>query len=339
VVDDVGSELVRVSGAADLPDRIRVPSAFGWELLPEALAGLHASLERGFPQSRLIPLAIRDRVIGVLLTATEPVAPLDDLARQGAAALALADGLTDAVERRRRTRPLSPAAELQRALLPPPLLRVTGGEIAADVQASPAVGGDWYDVAENEDGAWIALADPPGRGVASVARGAVALAAYRAARRAGRDLIETVRATHEALAESQGEAIPAVIARWHAPSSTVAWVRCGPAHGFVAGANGTLTALEGPEHPALGEGATELEVQPRLVRLGQGDRLLLVSDGVMNRRAPGGARFGAEGLQAAVVAADPATAGGTVIAIRRALAAASRKLLADDATVVVLASG
>ena len=68
-----------------------------------------------------------------------------------------------------------------------------------------------------------------------------------------------------------------------------------------------------------------------------GKRLILLTVGITERHTEDGARFGAEGLGAAVKGVASPTAVATAMAIQRAVADSWAEPLEDDATVVVLA--
>src|SRR3712207_2746633 len=165
VVDIDGSGLLRLAGEAeDLPARIEVALGIGQEIALESLPDLYAYLERELPGCVPAPLWLRGRATGVLLAVGTPGEALAEIARQGAAALELANRYTDAFEAVRRRRATSPAAEMQLNLRPcARIVRVAGGELAGGVLPSPEVGGDWFDFADNRDGTWIALADAAGQ--------------------------------------------------------------------------------------------------------------------------------------------------------------------------------
>ena len=129
-------------------------------------------------------------MIGLLLCVGAPVAPLEDIAKQGAAALELANDYTDVIEAARRRKPTTAAAEVQYHLLPPRVARVTGAQIAGALLPAYEVGGDWFDFVENRDGSWLAIADTAGTGPTAAGLGASALGALRAARRSGQDLVQ-----------------------------------------------------------------------------------------------------------------------------------------------------
>ena len=68
-----------------------------------------------------------------------------------------------------------------------------------------------------------------------------------------------------------------------------------------------------------------------------GDRLLLYSDGVSERRTTDGGRIGENGLRAILAALGPCSAATTVRALQDAVINASPDALRDDATMLVIA--
>ena len=184
VLDIDGSHLLRVAGPDRLPERIEAPLAIGPELDSAGLAELRATLADR-PGIEVVPLWLRGRATGVMLTLGRPRQPLAELARQAAAAITLADRYTDTFARGQRRKQPRAAAEIQQSLLPPRISRISGGEVAGNVLPSYEVAGDWFDVVENLDGVWITLADGLGPSTRAAASSAVALGALRASRRSG----------------------------------------------------------------------------------------------------------------------------------------------------------
>jgi serine phosphatase RsbU (regulator of sigma subunit) len=339
VVDIDGSRLIRLAGSEDFPETLDAPPALGPEIVPEGLPGFYERLRATLPRSVPVPLWLRGRVLGLLLAIGAPLAELEDIARQGAAALELANDYTDLIESARRRKPTTAAAEVQHHLLPPRIARVTGAQIAGGLLPTYEVGGDWFDFVENRDGAWLAIADTSGTGPTAAGLGASALGALRAARRAGLDLVQAAQSMDEvirALGNPQF-ALSTILARWHAPTATLAWINCGHPPGFIADPSGELTELEGAVHAPLGSVDGEREFNVGGVRLDAGDRLVLVTDGVTEREVKGGGRFGVEGVRRAVRQAPALTAAATAMAIQRAVTECWTEPLHDDATVVVLA--
>jgi serine phosphatase RsbU (regulator of sigma subunit) len=277
----------------------------------------------------------------VLLCIGEPALPLEEIAKQGAAALELANDYTDLIEAARRHKPTTPAAEIQQNLFPPRLSRVAGGELAGGLLPAYEVGGDWFDFVENRDGAWLAIGDGSGTGATSAGLGTMALGALRAARRSGNSLTEAVRMMH-AVVLGLGNPdfhVTVWIARWYAATRSLSWINCGHPSAHIADPDGTLHELAGPQLPALGAGELPDDLAPIDTPLSSQQRLILVTDGVTSRHTEGGGRFGVEGLRQAVAAAPDTSAASTTMAIQRALTDCWREALEDDATVVVFAVG
>jgi serine phosphatase RsbU (regulator of sigma subunit) len=339
IVDIDGSQLIRLAGSEDFPQTLDAPPALGPEIVPEGLPSFYAALKQRLPRCVAVPLWLRGRVIGLLLCVGTPVAPLDDIAKQGAAALELANAYTDLIEATRRRKPTTAAAEVQYHLLPPRVARVTGAQLAGALLPAYEVGGDWFDFVENRDGAWLAIADAAGTGPTAAGLSASALGALRAARRSGQGLVEAATTMDEVVRalDNPNFTITAVLARWHAPTATLAWLNCGHPPAYVADFELGFTQLDGPIHSALGAGAEPPTFEVSVVDLDTTDRLVLVTDGVIDRGVTGGGRFGVDGVRRAIRAADAPTAAATALAIQRAVTACSTDPLQDDATVVVLA--
>jgi serine phosphatase RsbU (regulator of sigma subunit) len=339
VVDIDGSNLLRLAGSEEFPAHIEAPPALGPEIVPEGLPAFVERLQRQLPGCAAEPLWLRGRVTGLLLCTPAPAADLADIARQGAAALELANDYTDFIEAARRRKPTTPAAEVQQHLFPPRIARIGGAQIAGGLLPSYEVGGDWFDFVENRDGAWLAIADASGNGPTAAGLGAAALGALRAARRSGQDLVEALVSVHETVRRLDNDDfyVPAIVARWRSAMATLTWVNCGHTTPYLVDEDGDLIALEAPEHPALGVGEPTPTYKPKARQLHSGERLILVTDGVISRKMEGGGTFGVDGLRDALARADSPTAAATAMAIQRALTECWREPLEDDATVVVMA--
>jgi serine phosphatase RsbU (regulator of sigma subunit) len=339
VVDIDGSQLIRLAGSEDFPETLEAPPALGPEIVPEGLPSLNAMLERRLPRCVAVALWLRGRVVGLLLCVGTPAAPLQDIAKQGAAALELANDYTDLIEAARRRKPTTAAAEVQHHLLPPRIARVTGGQLAGCLLPAYEVGGDWFDFVENRDGAWLAIADAAGTGPTAAGLSAAALGALRAARRSGRDLAEAALTMDEVIRalDDPNFTVSAILARWHAPTATLDWINCDHPSAYVADPDNELAPLEGPVHPALGAGDAAPTFHASQMTLKRADRLVLVTDGVIERTVSGGGRLGLEGLRSAIRTTDSTSAAATALAIQHAVTTCSTEPIRDDATWVVLA--
>ena len=338
VVDIDGSQLVRLAGSEDFPDDLEAPPALGPEIVPEGLPAFQARLRARLPGCVIEPLWLRGRVIGVLLCIGAPITPLEDIAKQGAAALELANDYTDFVEAARRHKKTTPAAEIQQNLFPPRIARIAGAQLAGGLLPTYDVGGDWFDFVENRDGAWLAIADAAGKGPNAAGLGAAALGALRAARRNDHDLVEALQSM-DATVKQLGNAdfyVTALVARWRAATHTFTWVNCGHPHAFLVDVDGNVDELAGPVHPALGAGDSTPDYKPTARQLSADERLVLVTDGITERKIEGGGTFGIEGIRKAVAEVETPTAAATALAILQAVTDCWREPLEDDGTVVVL---
>lgn len=339
VVDIEGASVRRLAGPAGFPAGIGVRGGLGPELGALAVGELQHEVETVLPGGIVAPLWVRGRATAVLLATQDPGDRLGAFARAVAPRFELASGYSDVVDRARRVRRATTAAELQQDLLAPRIAAIGGGEVAGSLLPAYDVGGDWFDHAENPEGAWLTVADAMGKGLRASAVSALALAALRGSRRAGDGLEQCCQVVHEAVAAmATGEPtfVTVVIASWHAPSSTLAWVCCGHPPPLLVAADGSVEELRGPRTWPLGLTDLGLRTFERAQRrLRPGDRVVLYSDGITERRTAAG-RLGLAGLVAAVRSADDSSAVATVAAIERAVLAASRDRVSDDATQLVL---
>jgi serine phosphatase RsbU (regulator of sigma subunit) len=335
VVDIDGSHLLRVAGSPRLPDQLDAPLAVGPELDADGLAALRNHL-RHLPGAEIIPLWLRGRATGVMIALGRPANSLAELARQGAAAVTLADRYTDAFARATRRKQPTAAAEIQQSLLPPRICRISGGEVAGNIIPSYEVAGDWFDVVENADGVWVTLADGLGEGTRAAASSSVALGALRASRRSGATISEAMMVMHRTLREMPGPRaeMSAVATHWDPASHCLTAANCGHLPQLVIRSTGRAEQLRVPRSSGLGGRASP---KPREVKmtLEPGDRLVLFSNGVVEG-PDGKAQLGIDGVIEAALRSERATAAETVRKIHAAVLDANDQNLQDDATVVCL---
>jgi Stage II sporulation protein E (SpoIIE) len=339
VLDVEGLYALRLAGdVVRFPERIRAPVGVGPEVIPEALPRLRGLVTDRVGPSTLWPMVVRDRVMGFLLARDRPAGDLGTFAGQAALALELASGYTDALHSVRRRKDTKPAAEIQQNLLPPRLARVEGGDLAGGVLPGYDVGGDFFDYAGNADGLWLVVADAAGKGNSAAALSSLALGALRAGRRAGAGLQEAARLADEAiLAVDMPLYLTAVLGSWDAVGHRLRWINCGHPTPLIRRADGHVNELDGERTYPLGIRFKERLFPVLTARVGPGDRLLLYSDGVSERRTADGGRIGEDGLRAVFAQLGRRSAATTVRGIQDAVIGASPEALRDDATLLVLA--
>jgi serine phosphatase RsbU (regulator of sigma subunit) len=339
VLDVDGSCALRLAGDKErFPERIRAPVGVGPEVIPEALPRLRRLVADRVGPSTLWPMVVRDRVMGFLLARDLRAVELEVFASQAALALELASGYTDALHAVRRRKDTQPAAEIQQNLLPPRLARVEGADVAGGVLPGYDVGGDFFDYAGNADGLWLVVADATGKGNSAAALSSLAIGALRAARRAGAGLQEAARLTDEAIMELDMERyLTAILGSWDAIGQRLRWINCGHPAPLRLHADGHVEQLDGERTYPLGIRFTERVFPVLTAPVASGDRLLLYSDGVSERRTANGGRVGENGLRAILAELGPRSAATTVRGIQDAVIAASPDALRDDATLLVVA--
>lgn len=335
VLDIDGSHLLRIAGPDRLPELIEAPLAVGPELDADGLSLVRERLSE-YVGVELVPLWLRGRAIGVLVTLGRPRHSLTGLARQAAAAIVLADRYTDTFARAQRRKQPKAAAEIQQSLLPPRIARFSGGEVAGNVLPSYEVAGDWFDVVENPDGMWLTLADGIGGGTRAIASAAVALGALRASRRSDATPTEALMVMHRTLQEMPGPRaeMTALAAHWDLATHELEVANCGHVPPVVIRAGQEPEHLRVPKALGLGGRSAPKPVERRTL-LGPGDRLLLVSDGVVNE-GKGKAGLGIEGVIEAAMLSERGTAADTVRKVHMAVLDAAGGELEDDATAVCL---
>jgi serine phosphatase RsbU (regulator of sigma subunit) len=338
VLDIDGSHLLHMAGPKRLGEKLAAPFAIGPEIDADGIAKLRHDLGQ-FRGVELFALWLRGRAIGILIAFGHPREPLTELARQAAAAVTLADRYTDVFARAQRRKQPKAAAEIQQSLLPPRIARLTGAEVAGNVLPTYEVAGDWFDVAENADGVWITLADGLGESTRSAASSAVALGALRASRRSGAAIGEALIVMHQTLREMPGPRaeMAAIVARWDPTTHELEVANCGHVAPLVLREGGGIEPLPFPAVHGLGARSTPKPAELSSA-LRTGDRLLMVSDGVV-RSGKGQAGLGAEGLAEAALRSQRESAADTVREVHRAVLDASGSELSDDATAVCLSIG
>jgi hypothetical protein len=250
----------------------------------------------------------------------------------------------DAIVRLRRTSEMGLAAEMQWALLPPLAFESEHVSLAAMLEPAYEVAGDSVDYAVDAGRAQVAIYDAMGHGMKSVQLVAMAVAAYRNARRAGRSLADTCLHVDDALVKAfDGNAYTtALFAELDTTSGALAWVSAGHPEPLLLRDGKMIKMLHTQPRPPLGIellGREELRT-PHVgtEQLQPEDSVLLYTDGVTESRSPDGDFFGEQRLTDLVVrnlAAGLPTSE-TMRRVVRALLDHRQAKLSDDASLLLL---
>jgi phosphoserine phosphatase RsbU/P len=198
----------------------------------------------------------------------------------------------DSFERTRRTEPMTPAAELVLQLLPPLTYGADTFVVSAILQPIYAMAGDGFDYAVTDSTLYVAIFDSTGHDLRAGLTTAVTLAATRAARRTGADLVELATAADRALTGEFQDArfTTAVLIMIDLGTGVTRYVNAGHPPPLVLRGDTIVHTLDQGRRVPLGL-ATATAPQPGEVRLEPGDRLLAYTDGMVEAVDTAGVAF------------------------------------------------
>ncbi|MDQ1688255.1 MAG: hypothetical protein QOK42_1230 [Frankiaceae bacterium] len=286
-----------------------------------------------------LPVTVRGDRVGVLALhlpsgpRAESLEELQLIATAVGRAIRVAERVTDQFAKARRSRPLTVAAELQWALLPGVSFSAPGVAIAAQLEPAYSVAGDAYDWALTGNTLTLLACDGAGRGVPASLASTIALTALRNARRANLPLRDQAALADQAMyAHFGGEQfVSALLMEVDLASGRLQIIDAGSPQLWLL-RSGELTEVGLDPQLPLGM-FEETRYDEQYVMLEPGDRVVVVSDGVLAGRA------GGEGL-----AIEPTIRGTRLLAADEAVRHVMRELsqhhkgeaLEDDAVVLCL---
>jgi hypothetical protein len=204
----------------------------------------------------------------------------------------------DTLRRLRRSRPMSIAAELLWQLLPPLTFSSAQMTVSAILEPCYEVGGDGFDYAVDGTTANLLILDAAGRGLRAGLACAVAIAAVRAARRAGHGLPGQAGAADAALVEQFPDArfVTAVLVELDLHAGRLRFLNAGHPAPLLFRDGRLVRELESARRLPLGLQDASAEVGEEQLQLG--DRVLLHTDGITEARDADGEQFGTARLVA-----------------------------------------
>lgn len=343
VIDISGQDLVRLERTCDraqpgplrpVPDRVPLQGSAAGRAVREQRVQLVPDADG---VRVLAPVSERGETLGVL-ELLMPTAPSNAVVEHLAAAahalayVVIADRRhTDLYEVGQRGTTLSLEAEIQRRLLPAayscegPQYALAGWQVPAD-----SAGGDTFDYAVGDRSLTLSITDAMGHGVAAAQLATLTVGSLRNSRRAGVGLAEQARRASAALTEhaAADQFVTALLVRVDLSTGVAQLVNAGHVEPLlVRGGQVTEVALE----PALVLGVLpDLDYAEQPLQLLPGDRLVLLTDGMFERRA---ADAEVEQLLASLGGLHPREASQV---LTRAVLDVTDGAVRDDATVLVL---
>jgi len=259
------------------------------------------SLAPGSPESGpgswlvLAPVTERGEVIGLLeltLPNQPEAATLGEVARLAhvLAFVVIANRRhTDLYEWGQRTRPLTLSAEIQHRLLPGPQTCEAGSfTLAGWLEPASDIAGDTFDFNLARDVLHLSLTDAMGHGVAAALAATLCVGSLRNARSNGASLLEQVALTNQALVEHAAKSgledfVTGLIGRLDLRTGSMELVNAGHIVPYLArGKQLTRVDLYVDLPLGLFSGAS---YRSSRVDLEPGDRIVLLTDGMLERNA------------------------------------------------------
>jgi serine phosphatase RsbU (regulator of sigma subunit) len=193
---------------------------------------------------------------------------------------------TDLFEWAQRSTPFSLAAEIQRRLLPAAFTCEAGQfTFSGWLEPANAVGGDTFDYALDRDTLHVSITDAVGHDVAAALLATVLVGSLRNGRRNGHSLLEQAATANEALAAHSklGDFVTGLLVRVDRHRAVLSLVNAGHPCPYLV-RDGRVSEIELLVDMPFGlEPGRAFRRQE--VALRPGDRIILVTDGILERNA------------------------------------------------------
>ncbi len=241
---------------------------------------------------------------------------------------------TDLFEWGQRTRPLSLSAEIQQRLLPGPNTCEAGAfTLAAWLEPAASIAGDTFDFNLARDHLHLSLTDAMGHGVGAALAATLCVGSLRNARTEGATLLEQATIANRALVEHSAvsgleDFVTGLLGRVDLRTGSLDLVNAGHVAPYLARGSELIKITLAADLP-LGLFADATYHSTR-VSLEPGDRVILLTDGMLERHAAG------VDLPAAIRETRSLHPREAVRALADRVLAASGNQLSDDATVLCL---
>ena len=245
----------------------------------------------------LAPMTERGEVIGLLELRVPQEPDVDTVAEIARLAHLLAFVVianrrhTDLFEWGQRSRRSSLSAEIQQRLLPGPRTCEAGAfTLSAWLEPAAEIAGDTFDYSLARDLLHLSMTDAMGHGVAAALTATLCVGGLRGARRQGASLLEQASATNAALASNALEGgrddfVTGLVGRLDLRAGTLELVNAGHVAPYLM-RDRSISAVDLPADLPFGM-FLETTYHSTVLPLEPGDRVVLVTDGMLERNAAG----------------------------------------------------
>lgn len=288
----------------------------------------------------LAPVTERGEVIGVLEIRLPEEPGKQDMAEMAALAHLLAFVViansrhTDLFEWGQRSRPLSLSAEIQQRLLPGPRTCEAGAfTLSGWLEPAADIAGDTFDYSLERDILHLSMTDAMGHGVAAALTATLCVSALRGSRRRGLSLMQQASSANAAVAERSAgtgidDFVTGLIGRMDLKTGQLHLLNAGHVTPYLA-RDSKVDAVDLPVNLPFGI-FTDTTYETAVLTLEPGDRIVFVTDGMLERNA---ANIDLPSAIAESTCLHPREAAG---ALADNVLAATGNALSDDATVLCL---
>lgn len=243
-------------------------------------------------------------------------------------------------DRMRQDTELTLAHDLQLALMPPPAMLATRGDVAARAQTAERVGGDFYDlVSLRRDAVGVTIGDVAGHNIAAALLMAHVISALGILAQSSASPEETLQRLLEAIGDELRRTdmhmtlFYGIVDRRR---GTLTYANAGHPQAFLVPGDGSAPVRLGATAPPLGLGSDSLIGGAEVPWRNRRDALCLFTDGLPDSRNAAGEAYGEERLLQVVRRAQHRRAAAIVEAVFADLARFAVGTTQDDRTLLVL---
>jgi serine phosphatase RsbU (regulator of sigma subunit) len=261
-----------------------------------------AARSREGPQRWWLSLLEGTEKIGVLALTVPPgpVAARRAHALASLVALVLVSkrACSDTMSRLVRRQPMSLAAEMQWALLPPRSFGTSDVVVSSALEPAYEIGGDAFDYGVRGTHLHVSIFDAMGRDLDAGLTATIAVGACRRSRLEGHGLVQMAQSVDTAVERQfHGDRfVSGVFADLDTATGVFTWVNCGHPRPLLIRGGRRLRVLDGAGGVVMGISAGPAAPTVNRTQLETGDRLLFYTDGVVEARQSADDDFGVSRL-------------------------------------------